>query len=80
MQKNDVIWCIIPIISKQICILCIILNCYNCDDSDIDDCDSNPCKNGGTCVDLVNGYQCQCVDGYTGTQCQISEFSTYTAH
>ena len=51
----------------------IILDCYNLHDSDIDECDSNPCENGGTCEDIVNGYQCQCVDGYTGTHCQISE-------
>ena len=43
---------------------------------DIDDCDPNPCENGGTCGDLVSGYQCQCVDGYTGLYCQTSELTT----
>lgn len=32
----------------------------------IDDCDPNPCKNGGTCKDDVDTYICQCVDGYSG--------------
>ena len=41
--------------------------------SDIDECASNTCDNGGTCVDLVNGHRCQCVDGYTGEQCKAGE-------
>jgi hypothetical protein len=26
--------------------------------SDIDECIPNPCKNGATCSDQVNGYKC----------------------
>ena len=37
---------------------------------DINECDSSPCQNGGTCTDNVNGYTCDCVAGYTGTECQ----------
>ncbi|XP_078667416.1 E-selectin-like [Branchiostoma floridae x Branchiostoma belcheri] len=36
----------------------------------INDCSPNPCKNGGTCTDLVNGFQCECLSGYTGDTCQ----------
>ncbi|XP_060567440.1 uncharacterized protein LOC132726185, partial [Ruditapes philippinarum] len=36
---------------------------------DINECASNPCKNGATCVDRVNSYQCQCSPGYIGTNC-----------
>ena len=37
--------------------------------SDIKECASNPCQNGGTCVDAVNGYNCSCVSGWTGEHC-----------
>ena len=37
---------------------------------DIDECDSNPCRNGATCADDVNQYSCICVDGYSGTHCE----------
>uniref|UniRef100_A0A2P2I491 Delta-like protein n=1 Tax=Hirondellea gigas TaxID=1518452 RepID=A0A2P2I491_9CRUS len=36
----------------------------------VDDCVSSPCKNGGTCVDLVNGFQCVCGLPWEGTVCQ----------
>uniref|UniRef100_A0A8D0DMD4 Crumbs cell polarity complex component 2 n=1 Tax=Salvator merianae TaxID=96440 RepID=A0A8D0DMD4_SALMN len=35
----------------------------------IDECASQPCQNGGNCVDGVNGYQCLCLPGYTGVEC-----------
>ncbi|XP_070177932.1 fibropellin-3-like [Littorina saxatilis] len=35
-----------------------------------DECVSDPCQNGATCVDQVNGYLCQCALGYTDSQCQ----------
>ena len=38
--------------------------------TDIDECASGPCQNGATCLDQVNGYQCQCEPGYTDLQCQ----------
>ncbi|KAM3825296.1 protein crumbs homolog 2 [Vipera latastei] len=33
------------------------------------ECESQPCQNGGSCLDLVNSYQCDCSPGYTGTEC-----------
>ena len=36
---------------------------------DIDDCLSSPCYNGGTCVDGVNSYLCECLPGFNGTNC-----------
>ncbi|XP_053229434.1 protein crumbs homolog 2 [Podarcis raffonei] len=35
----------------------------------IDECTSQPCQNGGSCVDLVNSYQCHCLPGYSGVEC-----------
>ena len=37
---------------------------------DINDCESNPCENGGTCSDAVNGFTCECFPGYTDKNCQ----------
>ena len=37
---------------------------------DVNECEANPCKNGGTCVDLVGDYRCDCVPGYTGEDCE----------
>ena len=36
---------------------------------DINECSPNPCKNGGRCTDLVNGFSCSCVAGYNGDDC-----------
>ena len=32
----------------------------------IDDCENNPCLNGGQCWDGENKYKCDCKDGFTG--------------
>ena len=38
---------------------------------DIDDCQSNPCLNGGSCTDGINDYTCSCLPGYTARNCGI---------
>ena len=38
------------------------------------DCDANPCKNGGTCVEVPSRktYKCNCTDAFTGKNCSES--------
>lgn len=38
----------------------------NCE-VDIDDCSDNKCHNGSKCIDLVNGYRCECPPTYKGS-------------
>ena len=38
--------------------------------SEIDECLSKPCKNGGECFDLENAYNCVCKTGFFGDQCE----------
>lgn len=38
-------------------------------ETDIDECESSPCRHGGMCSELVNGYVCACVAGWTGNDC-----------
>ena len=37
---------------------------------DSDECNPNPCRNGGTCRDLISSFLCDCPAGYSGHQCQ----------
>ena len=41
---------------------------------DIDDCNPNPCMNGGMCSDGVNNYTCTCAPGYTDANCTTGIF------
>lgn len=44
-----------------------------CVPADINDCASSPCKNGGTCIDGINSFQCFCPDGWEGSLCDAGE-------
>ncbi|XP_068943598.1 fibulin-7-like [Petaurus breviceps papuanus] len=46
----------------------------------IDDCASQPCTNGGTCVDDVQRYVCLCPSGWTGSNCQTPATSCECPH
>ena len=35
-----------------------------------DECNPNPCRNNGTCHDLISSFSCECPVGYTGSCCQ----------
>ena len=73
------------------CILVLFESCHNwflhwliCTDSnlhflliDIDDCNPDPCQNGGTCTDGVNSYTCTCAPGYTDGDCSTGMFDSW---
>ncbi|XP_077039819.1 sushi, nidogen and EGF-like domain-containing protein 1 isoform X5 [Agelaius phoeniceus] len=40
-----------------------------CDE--IDECQSQPCQNGGQCKDRVSAFLCLCEPGYTGHHCEL---------
>ncbi|XP_027707934.1 aggrecan core protein isoform X1 [Vombatus ursinus] len=40
---------------------------------DIDECHSNPCLNGGTCVDGIDSFTCLCLPSYGGDLCKIDQ-------
>nr|NP_001071677.1 delta protein [Ciona intestinalis]BAE06370.1 delta protein [Ciona intestinalis] len=35
-------------------------------------CSSNPCNNGGECVDTNEGYKCLCRNGFYGVHCDVT--------
>ncbi|KAG5680801.1 hypothetical protein PVAND_010286 [Polypedilum vanderplanki] len=40
-------------------------------ETNFNDCDPQPCQNGGRCIDKINGFSCDCSQtGYTGDLCQ----------
>jgi len=42
------------------CVLCV---------SDLDECLTVTCLNGGTCINQIGGYVCECPPGYKGDTC-----------
>lgn len=40
---------------------------------DRDDCNPDPCQNGGNCVDGIDTFTCQCSAGLDGPTCDIGK-------
>ena len=38
---------------------------------DVDECETVECANGGTCINQVGSFYCDCPQGYTGDYCII---------
>lgn len=51
-------------------ILAFLLTGVNCE-VEIDECESNPCRNGATCHDLIAMYSCECLPGFDGINCEV---------
>ena len=47
--------------------------------SDTSVCDSQPCLNGGSCIDLDDEYSCNCTTGFTGISCQDGKLKSSIA-
>ena len=40
---------------------------------EINKCSSNPCQNGGSCVNGINSFTCQCKSGFYGPLCELTD-------
>ena len=42
-------------------------------ETDVDECESQPCQHGGSCMtsSTVDYFYCVCADGYTGVRCEL---------
>ena len=45
--------------------------------ADVNECDSTPCQNGGSCIDGIDSFTCKCQNGYTGINCQRRKLYSY---
>ncbi|XP_076842699.1 versican core protein isoform X2 [Brachyhypopomus gauderio] len=43
---------------------------HTAESPDTDECQSNPCRNGATCVDGANSFTCLCLPSYSGDLCE----------
>lgn len=39
-------------------------------DKDVNECETSPCQNNGTCLNFDGGYNCSCSYGYEGKNCE----------
>ena len=56
--------------------ICTILDVI----TDVNECESSPCLNGASCIDLDNGYRCQCIEGWQGDTCHQGKIISPRCH
>ena len=54
-------------------VLARVLNAVSGIFTEIDECESDPCQNGGTCNEGVNGYECDCPPFISGINCETGK-------
>lgn len=37
----------------------------------LNECNSGPCHNGGTCIDHLGKFECECTNDYSGQRCEL---------
>ena len=47
--------------------------------SDINECESSPCKNGAICLNQIGSFDCRCAPGFTGDRCENGKVLMYMA-
>ena len=59
------------------CIFTVLMTYYRSliSISEINECNSLPCQNGGQCIDEINKYSCLCEAGFTGLNCETGNMS-----
>ena len=67
MRRNCLFSCPLRIVS---------ISNYTSLSPEINECTSEPCVNGGTCIDYDGNYVCRCVTGFDGQQCEHGLFSS----
>ena len=60
--------------SAKYCLNYILLFIMSVSYVDIDECQSNPCRNGGTCFDALASFTCACLPSYSGLYCEEGKF------
>ena len=45
--------------------------------ADINDCNATSCLNGGTCIDRIESYECQCAPPFSGVRCEVVPDGNY---
>lgn len=74
IQSNTMTVCLLThVMLLQLNNYSFILLGIHCD-VNVDECNQTavPCDNGGTCVDGINGYSCQCPPRFSGPFCNVT--------